>query len=172
MRYGLDHGNYKTGRAITTQGYVSIICRGHPLAYKCGRALEHRVVYWDTYGPFAPGAIIHHLNGIKTDNRPGNLGITNKAMHCQGHTRGARHPYVTSEQMRKAGKIAAAKRTPEERKAIGRKIHQTAMNRTPEQRRAFGQKTRERLARLSAEERQAIGKRLLNARQYRNHTAI
>jgi len=47
----------------------------------CGMA-EHRYVYQEQIGPIPAGYIIHHLNGLKGDNRIENL----KAMPRSTHT--------------------------------------------------------------------------------------
>ena len=48
--------------------------RGHPRANSKDRILEHIWIWEEAHGkPLPKGWIIHHLNGIKDDNRPKNL---------------------------------------------------------------------------------------------------
>lgn len=58
----------------TKKGYVLVHMPGHPRADKYGRVFEHIVVWEQANHSTVPkGYVIHHLNGIKDDNRPENL---------------------------------------------------------------------------------------------------
>lgn len=47
---------------------------GHPNAGSNGRIFEHRLIMSTTIGrPLEPDETVHHINGVKTDNRPENL---------------------------------------------------------------------------------------------------
>ena len=62
------------------KGYILIHKPDHPRANKFGYVSEH-IINWEIANnkPLPDGWIIHHLNGIKHDNRPCNLaGIPNK----------------------------------------------------------------------------------------------
>jgi len=70
--------NWKGGRKINTGGYVEIYCpEPHHRRKKVGHSyyvLEHILIWEQTHGkPLPKGYVIHHMNGIKTDNRPENL---------------------------------------------------------------------------------------------------
>lgn len=65
--------HYKNGKTITN-GYVSILNPKHPYARKSGYIFEHRLVMENKIGRHLnPEERVHHINGIKDDNRPENL---------------------------------------------------------------------------------------------------
>ncbi len=65
--------NWRGGRRILG-GYVLIYCPEHPRADKRHYVPEHWLVWEKAHGkPLPKGWIIHHLNGIKNDNRLCNL---------------------------------------------------------------------------------------------------
>lgn len=65
--------NWKGGR-IKQSGYIKIWQPQHPGADKIGYVREHLLVWEQANGkPLPKGWHIHHLNGIKSDNRPRNL---------------------------------------------------------------------------------------------------
>jgi len=67
------HPLWKGGRT-KNQGYIVILKPEHPRANSSGYVFEHIVVWEETHGkPLPKGWIVHHLNGIKDDNRPKNL---------------------------------------------------------------------------------------------------
>jgi len=63
-------------------GYVYIYMPQHPKANKKGRVPEHILVWEEANGrPLPEGFIIHHLNGVKSDNRPENLMAIPRGKH-------------------------------------------------------------------------------------------
>ncbi len=71
--YGKDHHNWKGGR-IKSSGYIFVHKPDHPRAKRDGYVREHILVWEETHGkPLPNDWIIHHLNGVKDDNRPANL---------------------------------------------------------------------------------------------------
>lgn len=80
-RKGIRRYNWK-GR-VKHNGYIQIYSPGHPRADERGRIFEHIIVWETVYNrKLQKGFIIHHLNGIKDDNRPENLIAMKKKDHC------------------------------------------------------------------------------------------
>lgn len=63
---------------VDERGYVSVKCTGHPHSDKYGWVREHIKVVCDEIGrPLNPGENIHHINGVRNDNRLENLELWN-----------------------------------------------------------------------------------------------
>jgi len=76
-----NNGHWKGGRRMS-RGYVMIYCPDHSRAPKYGYIPEHILIWEQEHGcPVPEGHVIHHLNGIKTDNRPENLAAISKRKH-------------------------------------------------------------------------------------------
>jgi hypothetical protein len=61
------------GRTVDKSGYHLVRMPGHPFA-RNGYLREHRLVMEKVVGRFLrPEEVVHHRNGIKSDNRPENL---------------------------------------------------------------------------------------------------
>jgi len=73
FRSGVNHGRWKGGR-VKVHGYVYILKPDHPFCNKQGYFLEHRLVMEKSIGRYlTPKEVVHHVNGIKDDNREENL---------------------------------------------------------------------------------------------------
>ncbi len=82
---------WKGGRKYTRKGYVQILMPEHKRADRNGYVMEHIVVYERETGiEIPPCCCIHHLNGIKTDNRIENLCMMTFAGHTRYHHLGAK----------------------------------------------------------------------------------
>ena len=72
-RNGKNHPCWRGGRHITGYGYIKIRVPGH-LRSNNGYVSEHVVVMEEKLGrSLLPGENVHHINGVRTDNRPENL---------------------------------------------------------------------------------------------------
>jgi len=79
---GDSHPLWKGGKKVF-DGYVFIYDKNHPRARKGHRYVPEHILVWEqTHNRQLPkGWRIHHLNGVKTDNRPENLIALPKAKH-------------------------------------------------------------------------------------------
>ena len=70
---GEKHPAWKGGR-VKSYGYIYIRSPHHPRAVNHGYVLEHLLVWEAFHSKSLPlDWVIHHLNGIRDDNRPVNL---------------------------------------------------------------------------------------------------
>lgn len=85
-----SNSSKKRGRSIASNGYVLVrVGIDHHLSDVRGYAYEHRVIAEAKIGRrLRPGEQVHHINGIKTDNRPENLEVcASHAEHFVRHRR-------------------------------------------------------------------------------------
>ena len=72
--FGSNNTQWKGGKWITEQGYVYIYVFEHPNKTNRNCVLEHRLVMEKHIGRYLyPWETVHHINGIKDDNRIENL---------------------------------------------------------------------------------------------------
>jgi len=111
-RYRENHPRWKGGRLITTEGYIIIHLQPSHRFFCMARAnvkgyvLEHRLVMAEHLDrPLLPKERVHHLNGIKDDNRIENLELFENigkhiALHNKGYREGYRKGYEDGQQVR------------------------------------------------------------------------
>lgn len=81
---GIKSHNWKGGRTYNLKGYVKVICPNGHKPLQDGYILEHRLAWELSHGKQVPdGYAIHHLNGIKDDNRSENLIAISKPNHTR-----------------------------------------------------------------------------------------
>ena len=82
-----NNGQWKGGRYIDDNGYVNILCKGHPGADKDGYVLEHRLIMEKHLGRYLTNnEHTHHINRIRDDNRIKNLQLcTSNSEHMRIH---------------------------------------------------------------------------------------
>lgn len=75
------------GKVVDDAGYILIKCDEHPRAKKYGGYVrEHILVAEKILGRnLMPDEVVHHINEIKSDNRPENLAVMNRSEHIRYH---------------------------------------------------------------------------------------
>lgn len=81
-------GNFKGYRRKTTKGYIALYRPGEEGTDKNGMIMEHRYIMALHIGrSIAPDEAVHHINGIKTDNRIKNLRLMDFGEHSAFHNK-------------------------------------------------------------------------------------
>ena len=87
---GEKHFRWNGGRCKDIHsGYVKVLLPEHPRASQDGYVPEHIIIAEKSLGKFLPDkAVVHHINGIRDDNRPQNLVVCeNSGYHQTLHRR-------------------------------------------------------------------------------------
>ena len=79
INYNKKHGHknlyaWKGGKYLGSRGYMFVYSPDHPFQNSQKYVLEHRLVMEKYLGRYLrPKEVVHHINGIKDDNRIENL---------------------------------------------------------------------------------------------------
>lgn len=107
FKKGEGHPRWKGGRRKVGQ-YYQVLRPNHPQANTRGYVYEHRIVMEQVIGRYLdPTEVVHHINGIKMDNRPENLELVNgQAEHASKHLSGHKHTRPSPLKGRKRPEIS------------------------------------------------------------------
>lgn len=80
--------NWRGGRRVKRSGYVEVYCPEHPNANKRKCVYEHQLVMEKAIGRYiAPGEVIHHIDGNKSNNDISNLLLLANSEHAKLHVK-------------------------------------------------------------------------------------
>lgn len=122
-RPGPGNGSWKGGRSVDADGYTLVWVADHPhtrgaarVHSRSGLVAEHRLVVEASIGRYLePGEVVHHLNGVKSDNRLENLQLfPSNGEHLAVDLAGRRPNWTEDGRARILAAHVGAKRTPEQ----------------------------------------------------------
>ena len=83
---GSNHHKWNGGKT-SSRGYVYVVSEGHPARTKQGKYVKRaRLALEKELGRYLmPNYVVHHINGIRGDDRPENLLELSKSDHTKLH---------------------------------------------------------------------------------------
>lgn len=82
-REDYEFGGHETKRK---DGYIKVFVPDHPMATKDGFVLKHRLIVEREIGRYLePNEDVHHVNGVRDDNRIENLQLLSHSEHTRLH---------------------------------------------------------------------------------------
>ena len=100
VRKGEKGANWRGGVKTNKRGYRLVLCPDHHRADSGGYVMEHILVWETESGSLLPdGCCVHHLNGVKSDNRIENLCVMLHGAHTVYHHTGAKRSAETRERI-------------------------------------------------------------------------
>lgn len=95
VRTGERNPKWRGGLINMPDGYIYQYSPDHPNATKSGYVLQHRLVVEKRIGRFLlPSEAVHHINGIRNDNRDANLiCCQSNGSHSQEHHNKTRNKF-------------------------------------------------------------------------------
>lgn len=95
-----------TGRKKTLKGYISLCIPSHPFCGKDKYVFEHRTLVEQSIGRYlVKGEAVHHINGIKDDNRIENLELMQHSVHTQITHIGLKRNQVTRKRISEKARL-------------------------------------------------------------------
>ena len=88
FKKGNKHPDWKGGRIKAKNGYILVYRPAHPFARHWNKhyVAEHRLVMEKKLGRYLTNKeVVHHINGIRDDNRIENLKLKTKGKHIGEH---------------------------------------------------------------------------------------
>jgi hypothetical protein len=103
---GTKSYNWKGGKKKTAKGYVMILNKKHPRANNNGGyVFEHILIMEKHIGRhLKENEVVHHINGIKDDNRIENLELMDFGEHTKLHHIGAKRSLETRKKISEKAK--------------------------------------------------------------------